>query len=219
MKIIFAETMPKLTFSCVVLAVNTTMPMATDVWSSQPLDDEEKEQMDASSDGEASGAWLGVDLGTSNSCVALWHPEKHRAKIIKNAQGERTTPSVALLRSTDDIPVGESCSSVLHLNRPTATPLIEVHALVAGQGALHSMNGLGSPGAACWPPPSRYGPLATAPHSAESSHRLDLCIAYAARDWPSSRRARAGEAGPQLTLQGHGSAARAAPDPSHDSQW
>ena len=30
------------------------------------------------------GPMIGIDLGTSNSCVSLWHTVKNRAKVIKN---------------------------------------------------------------------------------------------------------------------------------------
>jgi hypothetical protein len=30
------------------------------------------------------GPVIGIDLGTSNSCVSLWHTVKNRAKIVKN---------------------------------------------------------------------------------------------------------------------------------------
>eukprot|EP01041_Mallomonas_annulata_P008626 gene8626-17793_t len=39
------------------------------------------------------GPVLGIDLGTSNSCIAIWNPEKNRSKIIKNIMKGRTTPS------------------------------------------------------------------------------------------------------------------------------
>ena len=35
---------------------------------------------------------IGIDLGTTNSCVSIM--EGDSAKVIENAEGERTTPSV-----------------------------------------------------------------------------------------------------------------------------
>ena len=38
------------------------------------------------------GKIIGIDLGTTNSCVAI--PEGNTPKVIENSEGARTTPSI-----------------------------------------------------------------------------------------------------------------------------
>jgi molecular chaperone DnaK len=52
------------------------------------------------------GKIIGIDLGTTNSCVAVL--EGKDAKVIENAEGDRTTPSVVAYTDDGEILVGQS---------------------------------------------------------------------------------------------------------------
>jgi len=52
------------------------------------------------------GKIIGIDLGTTNSCVAVL--EGGKPKVIENSEGARTTPSVAAYTDDDEILVGQS---------------------------------------------------------------------------------------------------------------
>ncbi|MDZ7770964.1 MAG: molecular chaperone DnaK [Woeseiaceae bacterium] len=52
------------------------------------------------------GKVIGIDLGTTNSCVAIM--EGGKPKVIENSEGTRTTPSIVAFAKDDEILVGSS---------------------------------------------------------------------------------------------------------------
>ncbi|QKX17331.1 molecular chaperone DnaK [Microbulbifer sp. YPW1] len=64
------------------------------------------------------GKIIGIDLGTTNSCVAVLDGDK--ARVIENAEGDRTTPSIVAFTDDNEVLVGQSAKRQAVTN-PTNT--------------------------------------------------------------------------------------------------
>ncbi len=64
------------------------------------------------------GKIIGIDLGTTNSCVAVM--EGDNVKVIENAEGDRTTPSIVAYSGDGEVLVGQSAKRQAVTN-PTNT--------------------------------------------------------------------------------------------------
>ena len=64
------------------------------------------------------GKIIGIDLGTTNSCVAIM--EGDAARVLENSEGDRTTPSVVAFTQDDEVLVGQSAKRQAVTN-PTNT--------------------------------------------------------------------------------------------------
>ncbi|KAM0028222.1 putative Heat shock protein 70 family [Helianthus debilis subsp. tardiflorus] len=65
------------------------------------------------------GAAIGIDLGTTYSCAAVWLDRKNRVEVIPNEQGNNTAPSCVAFNDTELL-VGEGAKNQIARN-PTNT--------------------------------------------------------------------------------------------------
>jgi molecular chaperone DnaK len=57
---------------------------------------------------------LGIDLGTTNSAIAIWEPETEKVRVLCNQEGDRLTPSVVMFDTQTNQPiVGKSALSCI----------------------------------------------------------------------------------------------------------
>jgi molecular chaperone DnaK len=75
------------------------------------------------------GKIIGIDLGTTNSCVAVL--EGKDAKVIENSEGDRTTPSIIAYTDDGEILVGQSAKRQAVTN--PANTLFAVKRLIGRQ--------------------------------------------------------------------------------------
>src|SRR6266851_2488435 len=67
---------------------------------------------------------FGIDLGTTNSCVA-YIDESGRPVIARNALGESTTPSVVYFEGPDKVMVGQAAKDIAVLAPHLVAQLIK----------------------------------------------------------------------------------------------
>jgi molecular chaperone DnaK len=69
---------------------------------------------------------VGIDLGTTNSCIA-WVKPDGSSEVIHNAEGTRTTPSIVSFGKTGEITVGEPAKRQAILNPDRTVRSIKRH--------------------------------------------------------------------------------------------
>jgi len=65
------------------------------------------------------GVAIGIDLGTTYSCVGVWHEQNDRVEIIHNDQGNKTTPSCVAFTNSQRL-IGDAAKNQASSN-PTNT--------------------------------------------------------------------------------------------------
>ena len=63
------------------------------------------------------GKIIGIDLGTTNSCVSVM--EGNTTRVIENSEGARTTPSIVAYQEDGEVLVGASAKTPQSKTAPT----------------------------------------------------------------------------------------------------
>jgi len=70
---------------------------------------------------------LGVDLGTTYSCVACVNDESEKAEVLPNFEGELTTPSVVYYESTSNVIVGRDAKANARISPKLVCATVKRH--------------------------------------------------------------------------------------------
>lgn len=82
--------------------------------------------------GKGEGPAIGIDLGTTYSCVGVWQHD--RVEIIANDQGNRTTPSYVGFTDSERL-IGDAAKNQVAMN-PTNTVFGKICSLFLMQMVL-----------------------------------------------------------------------------------
>ncbi|KAI3997566.1 hypothetical protein MKX01_029397 [Papaver californicum] len=84
------------------------------------------------------GKAIGIDLGTTYSCVGVWLSQENRVEIITNDQGNRITPSYVAFNETERM-IGDSAKNQASLN-PINTIFVWLYASLIVVGCQWDSN-------------------------------------------------------------------------------
>ncbi|CAH9114471.1 unnamed protein product [Cuscuta epithymum] len=65
--------------------------------------------------GKGEGPAIGIDLGTTSACVAVWQPQHDRVEIIANDNGSRRTPCCVAFTDTE-LFIGDAARNQISMN-------------------------------------------------------------------------------------------------------
>ena len=79
--------------------------------------------------------WLGIDFGTTNSCMAAFNPSTGMVQVVRNSEGEEKTPSVVVFEP-DRETVGKLAWQLIQRDELVGVPFVAPKREIASGGAI-----------------------------------------------------------------------------------